>query len=190
DAVLQAPMHAQLTQHLHALRKRLKAKWNRHVPLGSLLHDRWDLAREQGFGEGTSVYDECIVFGEVEVGQHVWVGPFTILDGAHAKLSIGDYTSIGTGCHVYTHNTIERALTGHQAAMFTRATRIGRCCFLSPLCIIGPGTSLGDHTFVAAGSFVQGEFPSHSFLAGNPARRVGRVEIQDGRALLIRETAE
>jgi acetyltransferase-like isoleucine patch superfamily enzyme len=187
DAVLAEPWLGELQGRLTSLRRRLKAKFLRHVPLGSLLHDRWALAREYGFGEGSSVYDECVIFGDVQVGTHVWVGPYTILDGAHSPLSIGDYSSIGTGCHVYTHNTIERALTAGRAATFTRPTRIGRACFLSPQCIIGPGTVLGDHTFVAAGSFVQGEFASHSFLAGNPARRVGRVEIKDGRALLIRE---
>src|SRR5262249_12332910 len=30
---------------LTRLRRRLKAKYNRHVPLGTLLHDRWDVAR-------------------------------------------------------------------------------------------------------------------------------------------------
>ncbi len=187
DAALREPFHVELEAHLTALRKRLKAKFHRHVPIGTLLHDRWELAREYGFGEGSSVFDECVIFGDVQLGAHCWVGPYTILDAAHAPLSIGEYTSIGSGCHVYTHNTIERALTGGKAAMFTRATSIGRCCFVSPLSIIGPGTVLGDHTFVAAGSFVQGEFPSHSFLAGSPARRVGRVEIRGDRALLVRE---
>lgn len=188
DAALGAAQHIELQDHLTALRKRMQAKFRRHVPLGSLLHDRWELARECGFGEGTSLYDECVIFGDVRIGKHVWVGPYTILDGAHAPLFIGDHTSVGSGCHVYTHNTIEHALTGGRAARFVRATRIGRACFLSPLCIVGPGSVLGDHTFVAAGSFVQGEFPSQSFLAGNPARRVGRVELQGDRALLVRET--
>ncbi len=187
DAVLAEGSHLRLQEHLTALRKRLKTKYQRHVPLGTLLHDRWDLAREYGFGGGTSVFDECLILGDVQMGKQCWVGPYTILDGAHSPLTIGDYTSIGSGCHVYTHNTIERTLTGGQAPTFTRPTSIGRCCFLSPLCIVGPGSALGDHSFVAAGSFVQGEFPSHSFLAGNPARRVGRVEIRDGRALLVRE---
>jgi acetyltransferase-like isoleucine patch superfamily enzyme len=49
---------------------------------------------------------------------------------------------------------------------------------------VAPGTVLGDHCFVAVGSYVEGAFPARSYLAGNPARRVGSVEIDSGRARL------
>jgi acetyltransferase-like isoleucine patch superfamily enzyme len=187
DSVLSAPWKTELAARLRELRRRMKAKFLRHVPLGTLLHDRFELAREYGFGEGTSVYDECLILGDVQLGQHCWVGPFTILDGAHAPLRIGDHSSIGAGSHVYTHDTIERTLSGGRGQPNKRPTTIGRACFISPQCMIGPGTVLGDHSFVAAQSFVQGQFPSHSFLAGNPARRVGRVELRGEHVLLVRE---
>jgi acetyltransferase-like isoleucine patch superfamily enzyme len=187
DALLSQAWLIELSGRLTELRKRLKARFARHVPLGTLLHDRWAVAREYGFGEGTSVYDECLILGDVQLGKACWVGPFTVLDGAHAPLRIGDHSSIGSGTHVYTHNTIEHALSAGQAPAYSRATTIGRACFISPQCIIGPGTVLGDHSFVAAGSFVQGEYASHSFLAGNPARRVGHVELRGDRAQLVRD---
>ena len=189
DALLSQPWFREITERTRELRRRLKAKFLRHVPLGTLLHDRFELAREYGFGAGSSVYDECLILGEVQLGEHCWVGPFTILDGAHAPLTIGDYSSIGAGSHVYTHDTIERTLTAGQAQPNKRPTTIGRACFISPQCMIGPGTVIGDHSFVAAQSFVQGQFPSRSFLAGNPAVRVGRVELRDGRAWLVRDPA-
>lgn len=190
DALLAQPWHTELAGRLRGLRQRLKAKFLRHVPLGTLLHDRFELAREYGFGEGTSVYDECLILGDVQLGKHCWVGPFTILDGAHAPLRIGDHSSIGAGTHVYTHDTIERTLSAGQVEPNKRATTIGRACFISPQCMIGPGSVIGDHSFVAAQSFVQGQFASHSFLAGNPAKRVGRVELRGGRAMLLRDEPE
>jgi acetyltransferase-like isoleucine patch superfamily enzyme len=189
DAALRTEFHAELSQLLTHLRKRMKAKFNRHVPTSDLLYDRWDLARDYGFGEGTSVYDECLILGDVKVGRHCWVGPYTILDGMHAPLEIGDHVDIGAGTHVYTHNTIERSLTGHKAALFKKATRIGNCCFIAPMSIIAPGTTLGDHCFVSAGSYVEGSFPAYSYVAGNPARRVGVVELDGDRARLRREHA-
>ncbi len=182
DVALDPPLLHDLRGHLTGLRKRLKAKFNRHVPTGTLLHDRWDLARDLGFGEGTSVYDECLVLGDVKVGRHCWIGPYTVLDGLHAELKVGDHVDIGTSAQIYTHNTIERALTGHRAPMFAKATTIGNCCFIAPQATIAPGSVIGDHSFVTAGSFVQGVFPPYSYIAGTPAKLVGTVEIRGDRA--------
>jgi acetyltransferase-like isoleucine patch superfamily enzyme len=183
DAVCDTELHRELSKLLTALRKRMKARFDRHVSTGNLLHDRWELAKDFGFGEGTSVYDDCLILGEVRVGRHCWVGPQTILDG-QGTLTIGDYVDVGAGTHLYTHNTIERALTGHRAPMFKKATTIGSCCFIAPGVVVAPGTVLGDHCFVAAGSYVEGNFPAFSFIAGNPATRVGVVELRNDRARL------
>jgi acetyltransferase-like isoleucine patch superfamily enzyme len=172
---------------LTGLRRQLKARFNRHVPVGTLLHDRWEVAREYRFGEGTSVYDECLILGDVTVGKHCWVGPFTVLDGNFAPLRIGDYTSIGSGAHIYTHHAIDNAITKGRAPIYKAETTIGEACFISPLAMVGPGSVIGDHSFVASGSFVQGEFPEFSYLAGSPARRIGRVEIKNDRVLLLKE---
>jgi len=175
-----------LRQLLTELRKRMRAKFNRHVPTGSLLYDRWDLAKDYQFGEGTSVYDECLILGDVQLGRHCWVGPYTILDASQAPLVIGDYVDIGAGTHIYTHNTIERALTGHKAPMFTKATTIGNCCFIAPAVVVAPGSVIGDHCFVATGSYVEGTFEAFSYIAGNPAKRVGVVELSGNRARIRR----
>jgi acetyltransferase-like isoleucine patch superfamily enzyme len=182
EGLLDPPLLHDLRGHLTGLRRRLRAKFNRHVPTGTLLHDRWDLARDLGFGEGTSVYDECLVMGDVQVGRHCWIGPYTVLDGLHAELRIGDHVDIGSSAQVYTHNTIERSLTGHRAPVFAKATTIGNCCFIAPQATIAPGSVIGDHSFVAAGSYVEGAFPPCSYIAGNPAKVVGNVEIQGNRA--------
>jgi acetyltransferase-like isoleucine patch superfamily enzyme len=181
DAVRDTELYHQVAGLLTALRQRMKARYNRHVPTGDLLYDRWELAKDYGFGEGTSVYDSCLILGDVKVGRNCWVGPNTILDG-QGGLTIGDCVDVGAGVHIYTHNTIERALTGHQAPLFKKATTIGSCCFLAPKATIAPGTVLGDHCFVAVGSYVEGSFPSHSYVAGNPARLAGVVEVEGGRA--------
>jgi acetyltransferase-like isoleucine patch superfamily enzyme len=181
DALCDTELRTQLVELLTHLRKRMKAKFDRHVSTNDLLHDRWELAKEYGFGDGTSVYDDCLILCDVKVGRHCWIGPGTILDG-QGGLTIGDYVDIGAGAHLYTHNTIERALTGHKAPLCKKATTIGNCCFIAPKAIIGPGTVLGDHCFVAAGSYVEGSFPSNSYIAGNPAKQVGCVEVHGDRA--------
>lgn len=182
DGPCDTDLYRELRELLTQLRRRMKAKFNRHLSTGNLLHDRWELAKDHGFGEGTSVYDDCLILGDVKIGQQCWIGPGTVLDGLHAQLTIGNFVDIGAGAQLYTHNTIERALTGRQAPLFHRSTTVGNCCFIAPNAILAPGTSLGDHCFVAAASYVEGSFPSFSYLAGNPAKRVGTVELDGNRA--------
>ncbi|MEA2780443.1 MAG: hypothetical protein QOK29_1987 [Rhodospirillaceae bacterium] len=185
EAVFERADYRQLMELLTALRQQKRQKFARHVPTGTLLHDRWGLASSYGFGAGASVYDECLILGDVSVGQNCWIGPYTILDGSGGELTIGDWTSIGSGAHVYTHHTIENALTGGVAKPFHAPTRIDRCCFIGPLAIIAPGTEIGSHSFIAAGSFVEGHFPPFSYIAGNPARIVGKIRVEGGRAMRL-----
>jgi len=187
DAALASEELRRLTELTTALRRRLKARFNRHVPLGTLVHDRWAVAKEYGFGEGTSVYDECLILGDVTVGRHCWIGPFTVLDGNFAAIRIGDHTCLGTGAHIYSHHAIDNILTKGAAPVHAEDTEIGSGCFISPLSIIGPGSRIGDQSFVASGSFVQGVFPALSYIAGTPGRRVGRVEIRHQRVFLRKE---
>lgn len=182
DAVLDRADYRQLMELLGALRRRMKDKYGRHVPTGTLLNDRWRLAEAFGFGDGANAYDESLIMGDVQVGAHCWIGPYTVLDG-RGGLEIGDWTSIGTGAHAYSHHTIDHALTGGRAAEFRAPTRIGRCCFVGPMAVIAPGSTIGDHSFIAALSYVEGRFPPFSYLAGIPAAVVGRVEIKDGRVI-------
>ncbi|MGB0600437.1 MAG: DapH/DapD/GlmU-related protein [Rubripirellula sp.] len=177
-----------LDQQLNQLRRQMRNRFDRHVPTGTLLNDRWELAQRWGFGESSSCYDECLILGDVQVGRDCWIGPFTILDGAHAALKIGDHSSIGAGTHVYTHDTIAQTLAG-ELKTHSAPTTIGKRCFISPQVIIAPGTKLGDRCFVAAGAYVQGVFPDESYIAGNPAKQEGHVEITD-HGFRIRKSAK
>ena len=50
--------------------------WSRPCPTAG------QRATALGFGEGTSVYHHCYVFGDVEVGEHTSIRPNTLLDGS------------------------------------------------------------------------------------------------------------
>ena len=169
----------QLREQLSTLRLNLKNESDRHVPLGTLLNSRWGMAEEWKFGKGASVYDECLILGDVTVGENCWIGPFTVLDGSGGKLEIGDWTSIGTGSHIYTHDTINRALSGGRKEKFTSKTKIGKCCFISPQVIVAPGSEINDYTFVIGHSFIEGRFPSNTILGGVPAKVIGEVVFEN-----------
>ena len=78
-------------QQLYAEREaQVRAEWDRGLPLGELIVDRWERARRLGFGPDASVYDSAVVLGPVAVGAGTWIGPQVMLDGS-GGLEIGAF---------------------------------------------------------------------------------------------------
>ena len=156
---------------LSSKRKEMKSKYNRVLPVNELLSDRWEKAKYLGFGEKTSIYDSSIVFGNVTVGENTWIGPYTILDGS-GNLKIGSNCSISTGVQIYTHDTVDWAISGGKEPYNYDETIIEDNCYLGPNTIISKGVILGEGTVVGANSFVNKSFPKGSKIAGNPAKEI------------------
>lgn len=155
----------------------LRARFDRSVPFAdAVLENRWERAARLGFGEGTSIYDSALVLGTVRVGANSWIGPGTILDGAAAALTIGDFCSISAGVHLYTHDTVLWALSGGAAGKRTGAVTIGDRCHVGAQAVVLPGVSIGSMCVVAANSVVNRDVPDRTIVAGSPARAIGTVE--------------
>ena len=100
-------LHKKLWELYKELRSEKQKKWKRTLPFAELLFDRWEKAEFLNSKNKTSIYDSSIVFGDVSIGKNSWIGPNTILDGSGGKLRIGDYCSISSGVHIYTHNSVK-----------------------------------------------------------------------------------
>jgi acetyltransferase-like isoleucine patch superfamily enzyme len=165
-----------LLKNLLELKQKLdiafKEDFNRSLPLADLIFDRWERAQFLGFGEHSSVYDSCHIFGEISVGNNTWIGPFTILDGS-GGLVIGDFCSISAGVQIYSHDTVGWATSGGEMPYQYSPVRIGNRCYIGPNTIIASGVELGDGCIVGCNSFVNSSFPPNSKIAGNPARLIG-----------------
>jgi acetyltransferase-like isoleucine patch superfamily enzyme len=163
---------------------RLKQQYDRSLPLGDALFDRWERARQLGFEDGANIYDSALVYGDVSVGRNTWVGPYTLLDGSGGGVKIGAFCSISTGVHIYTHDTVLWALSGGKAPRHTAPVEIGDCCYIGSQSVIAAGVKIGRQSVVAANSFVNRDVPERSIVGGSPARPIGTV-IVDGETITL-----
>ena len=165
-----------MTDDLRTLQKQLQAEkrrdFNRRVSLGDLVTDRKENAREMGFGEGTTCYDNVLILGDVMVGKNTWIGPNVILDGSGGLLTIGDFCSISAGVQIYTHNTVEWSTSLGEQPIAKAPTRIGNGVYLGPNSIIAMGVTIGDKAVIGALSLVNGDIPAGARAWGTPARIV------------------
>jgi len=157
-----------------AAREAVARQWNRTLPFGEYVVDRWEKARLLGFGEGASIYDSAIVLGSVSVGAHTWIGPWVMLDGS-GGLSIGSNCSISAGVQIYSHDSVKRATSGGKADIERSPTRVGDNCYIGPNVIIAKGVTLGDGCIIGANSVVLSDVPSGMKAFGNPCRVIGVI---------------
>ena len=166
---------------LDARRAAVRAEWDRSLAFGDYVSDRWDRARQLGWGEGASVYDSCLVIGDVRVGRGVWVGPHTVLDGS-GGLAIGDGCTVSAGAAVYTHDNVAQTVTGGAAPIARSPVEIGARTYLGPNAVVVQGVRIGAGCVVGAGALVTRDVPDAALVVGVPGRVVARVVV-DGDAV-------
>ena len=172
-------------QFLHELSHRKKDQFDRRVSVGDLLTERGDNAAMYGFGEGTTMYDNVLVLGDVKVGRNTWIGPDCILDGSGGGLEIGDYCSISAGVHIYSHDTVHWSLSGGKLPVRRKPVRIGERVYIGPHSIVVAGVTVGRKSVIGANSFVNRDVAEGAFVAGSPAVVVGRVEGEDENVTMV-----
>lgn len=165
-------------------------RWHRSLPVGDLIVDRWERARQLGFGPDSSIYDSALVLGDVSVGAGTWIGPGTVLDGS-GGLIIGATCSISAGVQIYTHDSVHWALSGGEAPLERAPVRIGDRTYVGPMSLITKGVNIGRCCVVGANSIVNKDLPDYAIAVGSTCRIVGRVEIDEtGRIALVYDTSE
>jgi acetyltransferase-like isoleucine patch superfamily enzyme len=171
-------LEGELREAYLRLRAAMQARFDRDLPLPELLTDRWERARNLGFGEGSSIYQSAYVYGEVSVGTGTWIGPMVLLDGS-GGLTIGSGCDVSAGAQIYSHDTVERVLSEGRAAVAKAPVLIGDHCHIGAQAVVLKGVTIGHHSVVGACALVNSDVAPHTVVVGAPARAIGRVELDD-----------
>lgn len=157
-------------------RNEIESEFNRTLPFGDYIVDRWEKAKILGFGEGTSIYDSALVLGDVKVGKNSWIGPSVVLDGS-GGLEIGSHCSISAGVQIYSHDSVDWSISGGKAPYKYAPTKINDNCYIGPNTIIAKGVNIGSGSVIGANSLVLNDIPQHSKAVGSPCRIIGHYDI-------------
>ncbi|MBA3289363.1 MAG: acyltransferase [Acidimicrobiia bacterium] len=126
---------------------------------------------------GMAPGQQCVTDPVVRIGDRCLLGRGSGIVG-HLSIEIGD--DVWTGHHVYVTDQnhgfedLDRPISRQPPT--ERPVRVGAGSWLGHGTIVLPGTTIGRHVVVAAGSVVRGDIPDNCIVAGNPATIVRRLD--------------
>lgn len=149
--------------------------WIRPVMLGGYRNHAGEYLKNVRIGSTS-----CLVQQEkLKLGDHVYIGHYNFLDASN-HLWIAEGCQVTSFVSILTHSShIAIRLYGRayvqvpadQKIAYQRGgVEIGAYTFIGPHVVIMPGTKIGKGCIVSAFSYVDGEFPDFSVIAGQPAK--------------------
>jgi acetyltransferase-like isoleucine patch superfamily enzyme len=115
----------------------------------------------------------------INIGKDVYIGLFCFFDNAYPEyIYIDDHASINAGSMIIAHfNLME-----HFRDIITPTTEpvvIGEGAIVAVRSIILPGVVIGKKSIVSAGSVVNRSVPDYTLVAGNPAKKVTLLKVDN-----------
>ncbi|NMO76999.1 sugar O-acetyltransferase [Niallia alba] len=119
----------------------------------------------------------CDLGYNIHVGDNFYAGyNWTILDMAEVR--IGHNCMIGPNVGIYTAgHSIEPK--NRNSSGYAIPITIGNDVWIGGSCVILAGVSIGDNSIIAAGSIVTKNVPANTIVAGNPAKIIKNIEINE-----------
>lgn len=126
----------------------------------------------------------------IVIGARCSIGRGTSIVGLR-RIEIGDDVAIGPNVYITDHNHSYEDVTVPIVGQWPAEdpVRIGSGSWLGTGVIVLPGSDIGCHVTVAAGSVVRGVVPDRSVVAGAPARVVRRHSDDEGWVPPLRTTS-
>ena len=113
--------------------------------------------------------------GRLLIGNHVFINEGVIIY-SEAAVTIGDYAKLGDFTAIHDSNFHELSPTDRP---LPAPVVIGRNAWLARNVLVMPGVTIGENAVIAAGAIVTADVAPNTVVAGNPARLIRRLAIED-----------
>jgi len=164
------------------------------------IHPTADVSNKAQIGPGTSIWHQCQVREDVQIGQNCILGKGVYVDfgvrlGDNVKVQ--NYVSIYHGVEIedgvfvgphvcFTNDNLPRAVNPDGTLKAADDWVLGRILIkrgaaLGANATILPKVVVGEWAMVGAGAVVAKDVPAHGLVVGNPAHLVGFVCACGGR---------
>lgn len=130
-------------------------------------------------GKSVRIDDGVIITGDVEIGDYVHIGPYSVLHG-RGGIRIGDYCGFSAFTTMFSESDdfSGRSMFGpcipveYKPHYVRGGIVIGRCVFVGCRVTILPGVKIGNGVSIGAHSLVKSDCEPESIYAGTPAKKV------------------
>ena len=130
------------------------------------------------------VHPTAVLIGDVVIGPNCYIAPFASLRGDMGAIYIGAGSNIQDNCMMHSYSGADVRIgegghIGHGAIL--HGCEIGENVLIGMNSVIMDGSAIGDHSFVAAMTFIKAGFevPPRSLATGVPARIVRQLKDQE-----------
>ena len=148
----------------------------------AFIHPLADVHPGASIGDGTRVWQYCVLLDGAVVGADCNLNAHTLVEGG---ARIGDRVTLKCGVYVWDGISLEDDVFVGPNAVFTNdksprsrvrppafaQTRVGRGASIGGGAVILPGVTIGAGAMIGAGAVVTKDVPAGETWAGNPARR-------------------
>ncbi len=138
-------------------------------------------------GEGTRVWQFCIVFKGARVGSNCNLCAHTMVE---SDVVVGDNVTVKNGVYLWDGTRIEDNVFIGPNATFTNdlmprskvypdafsGIRVKRGASIGANATILPGITIGTNAMVGAGAVVTSDVPDNAIVVGNPAKIIRYIE--------------
>jgi acetyltransferase-like isoleucine patch superfamily enzyme len=126
----------------------------------------------------------------LKISDHCFIGHFNFIEASHF-IEIGEGVQITNYCSITTHSSHHSIRLYGKRFKSTKKPKgyikgpisIGDYTFVGPHSTIMPNTKIGKGCLISAYSYVQGDFPDFSIIAGQPAKIIGNTTELDKKYL-------
>ena len=137
---------------------------------GALLGEHLITGHRIMIREETVTGHHCMFGNSVDIQGHVNVGNYNRF---HSYISIGKFSGFGDFVFIYPNVVITNDPT--PPSVHLKGSFVGSFTQITTGAILLPKTVIGTHCLVGANSTVGGSYDDDSFIAGNPAKKVGQL---------------